>query len=703
MIRLIGVLTHGGVPIKIKSSMDTEGELILGPLIEAAKALSNVMGSGEVRKLGFQDNTLIVTESSKGYTIVALVSKAEDYMDSLLRVIADAIDESDISHADGVVNDNHMIIVDEIVETYVREHIDIGFPETLTEVWEPINRRLKEDKRLSKVIEDVETLLVRPEQIEKWNKFKSGVSGSLEDALKCALQGEFDRACAIAMNIDGPLAAVFSIKMGALTHSMTKAIPQTLTELIDKTIHLPEDYAFTDLARTLVGFISGAKIPADYSRAFREAIKRFEFQSDTEHLLLGFLFLDARVVDYPDFSSSLVDLYRGKSEVVCSFVDAMNERGKLFEKLYSITSYDGFRDELGVYKSNITSILGNANWVMDSDLLWELKKEGKGIEIGISASFKLQNYIAVLTALAESPVLTIGERKKILEEVLMLYNDYFRGLMRADIPLFAYTLDSVFQSLSVARAEYYFLATGETRNQHMSNSIDFVSDILTVIEDEWPKSRVRFSLFVVSNALCPVLARSKILPEVGVRMVYLAMRLLDVNTVDASQITRPETYATYFGNTISTLTSLASLVLEGDERTKVLKRCVEIILDIQEWFITKGVICRDDIITASFHAALVLDVLTDFELERITGKIIALNRITVQDSNKYDYEAAMMASPLIEVLIYTWKKLDSQKYLDLARQTFDTAHSAWIKYGFHEKAANFKEKYGEVWSKSSVK
>ncbi|MGY5872640.1 MAG: hypothetical protein RTV72_10375 [Candidatus Thorarchaeota archaeon] len=697
MIRLIGVLTHGGVPVKIKSSMDAEGELILGPLIEAAKALSNVMGSGEVRKLGFRDNTLIVTESSKGYTIVALVSKAEDYMDSLLRVVADAIDESEIAQADGVVNDNHMSIIDEIVGTYVREHIEIGFPETLTTIWEPINQRLKEDNRHSVTIKEVETLLERPEQVEKWIEFKSGVSGSLEDALKCALQGEFDRACAIAMTIEGPLAEVFSIKMGALTHSMTKAVSPTLAELIDRTVKLPEDYPFTDLARTLVGFVSGAKIPADYSRAFREAIKRFEFQSDTEHLMLGFLFLDARVVDYPEFSSALVDFYKDKSEVVCSFVDAIEERGKLFEKLYSITSYDGFRDELGVYKSNITSILGNANWVMDANLLWELKKEGKGIEIGITASFKLQNYIAVLTALAESPVLTIGERKEILEEVLMLYKDYFRGLMRADIPLFAYTLDSVFQSLSVAQAEYYFLATGEARNQHMNQSIEFVSDILTVIDEEWPKSRVRFSLFVVANALCPVLARSKIMPEVGVRMVYLAMRLLDVNTVDASQITRPEIYATYFGNTISVLTSMASSILEGDERKEILKRCVEISLDIQEFFISKGVICRDDIITASFHATLVLDILDDSELERMASKIIALNRIAVQDANKYDYEAAMMASPLIEVLIYLWKKIDSEKYLELARKTFDTAHAAWIKYGFHEKAENFKKKYGEVW------
>ncbi len=697
MIRLIGVLTHGGVPVTVRSSMDAEGEHILGPLIEAAKALSNVMGSGEVRKLGFQDNTLIVTETNKGYTIVALVSKAEDYMDSLLRVIADAIDDSSIATADGVVNDEHMIIVGEIVGTYVRDHIEASFPETLTLVWEPIVQAMKKNNKLSKTINEVETLLGRSEPIEKWNEFKSKVSGSLDEALDCALQGEFDRACAIAMGMDSPLAGVFSIKMGALTHAMTKTASPSLSELIEISTQLPEEYPFTDLARTLVGYITGAKIPADYSRAFREAIKRFEFLNDTEHMMLGFLFLDARVVAYPDFASNLSNLYKERSEVVSSFIEAMDERGKLFEKLYSITSYDGFRDELGLYKSKITSILSNINWVMDSDLLWELKKEGKGIEIGITASLKLQNYIAVLTALAESPVLTIGERREILEEVLMLYKDYFRGLMRADIPLFAYTLDSVFQSLSVAHAEYYFLATGEIRNQHMNQSIEFVSDIFTVLEEEWPKSRVRFSLFVVTNALCPVLTRSKTMPEVAVRIVYLAMRLLDINTIDASQVTKPETYATYFGNTISTLTSMASEILEGEKRIEILRRCVEIILDIQEWFVSKGVICRDDIITASFHSTLVLEILDNSELERITNKIIALNRIAVQDPSKYDYEVAMMASPLIEVLVYAWKKLENEKYLKLAQETFDTTRTAWIKYGFHEKAENFKRKYREVW------
>ncbi|MBN2229711.1 MAG: hypothetical protein JW779_08950 [Candidatus Thorarchaeota archaeon] len=697
MIRLIGVLTTGGIPIKIKSSMDAEGELILGPLIEAAKALSAVIGSGEVRKLGFKNNTLIVTETKKGYTIVALVGKAEDYMDTLLRILADAIDDSEIPRADGLVDEIHVRVIDKIIGTYIRDNIEIGFPETISDIWTPILNALKRDNRLSRAVNDIEGLLKREIPTEAWNNLRNEVSGSLEDALKYALEGEYDRACAVAMDIDKPIARVFCIKMGALAHTMTKAIAPPLSTLREISKSLQDDYPFTNLARTLIEYISGERIPADYSRAFREAIKQFNFNDEKESLILGFLFLDPRVVDYKDFAFKIVKLYRGKSEVFSTFIETINERGNLFEKLYSITSYDGFRDELGVYKTRITGILGSINWVLDSDLLWELKKEGKGIEIGILASLQLQNYIAILTALTESPVLTIGERKEILEEVLMLYNDYFRGLMKADIPLFSYTIDSVAQSLSVANAEYYCLATGDARNEHLNRCCAFLSDIYQIINVEWPKAQIRFPLFVVLNALGPILTRADMLPLEEVYLAYLAMRLLDTNTIDATQITRPEYYATYLGNTTTTLTALASKLLEGDERLRVLKTCVDVILDVQEWFISHGVICRDDIFSASFHASLIIESLDDNTLEKVAKRVIALNRVAVQDQSKYDYEVAMIGSPLIEILFHTWKRLNDERYLSLARQSYDSAYRAWTKYGFQEKAENFKIKYGHVW------
>ncbi|MHA1769884.1 MAG: hypothetical protein ACTSV3_08575 [Candidatus Thorarchaeota archaeon] len=696
MIKLIGVLTEGGVPIKVRSSVDSEGELIVGPLIEATKALSVVIGSGEVRQLGFREDTLIVTESKKGYTVVALVSKAEGYMNSLLKVIADAIDSSELPPADGSVQDLHKATIAEIIEPYVRSHISISFPEAFSSVWEPIYEKMRSTAPFSSIVAEVDELLETTLQVAKWSDFRTCFKCNLEDALSFAMKGEFDRACALAMDSDSPAAKAFAVKMGALAHTMTRIVPPPLSDLKRLAEEIPDQFPLADFVRTLAGFISGEVIPADYSRAFREATNRFEFVDNQEHALMGFLFLDPRVVSYPEFAKKMRAFYDGKSEIVCSFIDSIEERGRIFDKLYSITSYDAFRDDLGIYKARITGILSSINWVVDPELVEELRREGKAIEIAVTASLKLQNYIALLTALAESPVLTISERKGVLEEVLMFYRDYFRSLMVTDMPLFSYTLDSVFQSLSVAHAEYYFLSTGDDRARHLDEITAFLNDIFTTIRSEWAKARVRFSLFVVTNAICPVIVRSGVTCDNGVRLAYLAVRLQDLDTIDAKQITKPLEYATNLGNAMTTLTALAALTLDGETRSQVLKTAVDVSLEVYEWFISRGVICRDDIVSTSYHTVLVAADLDDTALERTVKRIIALNKIVVQDPEKHDYELAMMASPLIDCLLIAHNRLRDTSYNEMAKAIYLLAHDAWVKYGFQEKADNFRKKYKDL-------
>jgi hypothetical protein len=424
-------------------------------------------------------------------------------------------------------------------------------------------------------------------------------------------------------------------------------------------------------------------------------MNNFEFIEDDEHLMLGFLFLDVRVADYSEFSENLKRFYKGKSEVYCTFIESIQERNNIFNKLYSITSYDGFKDELGLYKTQISSILGSITWVTNEDLMWELQKEGKGIEIGLTASLKLQNYMAVLTALTESPVLSIGERKGFLEEVLMLYRDYFRELVRTDVPLFTYTLDSVFQSVSVAHAEYYFLSTGDARYHHILQTKEFLDDIYATLVEEWPKARVRFSLFVVTNSISPVLTRAGELPDTEIRLIYAAMKLLDINTIDATQITRPTMYATYLGNTNTSLTSLASRLLQGEIRSNALKDGVSIALDVQEWFLSFGEVVRDDAMSVSYHASLIAETLDKPELKKTVDRVVDLNRIVVQDPEKFDYELATMSVPLMDLLSIAWKKLADEKYLTMAKETYDSAMAAWKKYGFYEKSENFKKSFGQ--------
>lgn len=696
MIRLIGVLTEGGVPIKVQSSVDAEGELIVGPLIEATKALSAVMGSGEVKQLGFRDNTLIVTESKKGYTVVALISKAEGYMNSLMRVIADAIDNSDLAPADGAVQDHHKAVVAEIIEPYVRSHIDTSFPEIFSYLWNPIHETMASKEPFRSIMKEIDELVATPPPEAKWMEFRACHTCNIEDALASALRGEFDRACAMAIEIENPLAQAFAIKMGALTHSMTKVVAPPLAELKKIADSLPRDFVFTDLVKTLIGFIGGEIIPADYSRAYREATKNLHLNADQKSLLTGFLFLDPRIVDYPEISNKMKEIFKRKSEIVCAFIDAMEERGRIFDKLYSITSYDGFRDELGVYKARITSILSSIKWVVDPELVEELRREDKAVEYGVTASLQLQNYIALLTALAESPVLTISERKGVLEEVIGLYRNYFHGLMVTEIPLFSYTLDSVFQSLSVANAEYYFLSTGSDRTRHLEDIMGFLDDIYFTIQSEWAKSRMRFSLFVVSNAICPILARSGSVCESGFRLAYLAVKLQDQETIDAAQITKPLEYATNLGNAITTLTAMAIIILDETSRSKILTRAVDVSLDVYEWFISRGVVCRDDIVSASHHAVMASDYLDDEALERTVNRIIALNRIVIQDPEKHDYELAMMASPLIDNLLKAYARLGNERYKEMAVAMILLANDAWRKYGFNEKAENFSRKYKDL-------
>ncbi|MFW9846651.1 MAG: hypothetical protein ACFFD6_07885, partial [Candidatus Thorarchaeota archaeon] len=677
MIKLIGVLSEGGIPVYMKGTAETEGEMILGPLVEASRSLSSMMGSGDVRKLAFRENTMVVTESKKGYTIVALVSRAEDYMDSLLRVISDALDMSDLAPADGSVMSEHKEITKRIVDLYIKEDIEASFPEVVSSIWSPISDAVMRSPELSHVREKIDRLFEKKDDSRQWAAFKEGIHSSLGAALSYALRGAFDYACAASFDEKDVVAKIFTVKMGALTMSMTKARSPPVSELKRIANEIPDNHQLAKLVKTLVGYISNEIIPADYSRAFREAVQTFQLHDDDdENLMLGFMFLDTRIVDYPVFAERMVSIYSDKSEVVRSYIQAIEERTSIFDKLYSITSYDDFRDEMGVHKGRISSIISSIDKVLVPEIEGELM-EGRGLEIGIAASLKLQNYITLLTALSESPILTIGERGEMLEEVLSLYRDYFRTLMQTRVPLFAFTIDSVFQSLSVAYAEYYFILTGQARDDHLHEIITFLSDIMDTMEEEWPKTRVRFSLFVVANAIFPVLTRAGILHENEIRIIWTAMMLQDVKTIDAIQITRPQDYATNLGNTVTSLTALASKLLPDDTRKDIMKLCVATGLDVQTWFMSNGVICRDDIISTTFHASQALEFLGDSELEPVVNQVVALNRVAIQDFERYDYEVPMIASTLIEVLVKAWKKLGDERYHDLAKELYDVSFAAW--------------------------
>ena len=349
MIRLIGVLTEGGVPVVIKTYVETEGEMIIGALISAAKTLCDAMGSGEVRKLAFKDNTMIVTETKKGYTVVALVDSAEDYMDSFLRIIAEEIDESDIPQADGAVNDQHISLVTTVLETYIKDKIESSLSDLVSLVWPPIQDAIDTDSNLKEVILLLEQKLNTANLEPEWNTLKARTETSLENALQYALAGEYDRACAASLGLDYDAGRVFAIKMGQLARSMTKTAAPAIKELQKVAAGIKTDDSSSDLGRKIVGFLRGEVTPAGYTEALQNAAEAFEFGDTQTDLLFSFLFMDTRISLIPDFSKALVEYLKGRSDIARAYVFSIIDRDTIFDKLYSVSNYDDFKDTLGLY------------------------------------------------------------------------------------------------------------------------------------------------------------------------------------------------------------------------------------------------------------------------------------------------------------------------------------------------------------------
>jgi hypothetical protein len=85
--------------------------------------------------------------------------------------------------------------------------------------------------------------------------------------------------------------------------------------------------------------------------------------------------------------------------------------------------------------------------------------------------------------------------------------------------------------------------------------------------------------------------------------------------------------------------------------------------------------------------------LNEHDLLKVVKVVTALNRIAVQDPQKYDYEVAMTGSSLIGVLVKSWEKLGNPHYFEQASSLLKHASMGWRKYGFHEKADNLEKRY----------
>ena len=697
MIKLIGIISKGGIPIRVKALIDIEAEELLAGMIEAIRALSSVIGKKEIKMLDFGKDKLLFTESEKGYTIVALVDRAEEYVERFLEILADDIDSSSIEYASGLVSDEVRVAIDKVIDNYIKDTLDINIHDILKDVWQPILRKLMENNEILRVLDETERAIISENDVEeKWEKFKRKVKPSLDDAIRFALNGDFDHACAASIDLDDYLAKIFAVKMGLLAFQMTNSIVPPI-EVLKKTLDsLDPTDPYVVLLRKEIGFLLGEVSSIEFLKCYEDTAKYFERVRDESQFLLAFLFIDSRLGYIPEFASKLADYFMAKSDVIHTYILAILDRNRIFSKIYSVTKYDDFKDDHSTWKMKIANILKE----MDKFIkLGSLKKffgmMPKGAEInklGITYSLNLQTYIALLTALAESPILPLPERKKVLEEVLELYDKYVRDLIRSNISLFATTIINIFQSVGVALAEMYYMLSEKERKPHIARIKEFLGDIIDITFKELIKRKMDTQLnFVMMNSLFPILAKTNEISQEEVKLLYATIRTIKPNIIESTKKIRPYGFAVTVGNLLNTLASII-IRISLDDKQSVASKCFKNLVDINRWFLAQGVICRDDIVSLTYNLSRALDYL-DSDIGSIIRFVFAQNKIVMIDPSKFDYEVAIVSENLIDFLLRAGRILNDESYIKYAKMIFEKAVAAWRKYGFEKRAQELIERY----------
>ncbi|MFX1576883.1 MAG: hypothetical protein ACFFCF_06890 [Promethearchaeota archaeon] len=697
MIQLIGVLAEDGVPVRIRAFVDVESASVLGGIVEVLKGLSSELELGQVQRLQFQENTLLVTEAEKGYSIIALADKAEDYVEGLLRVIRIAIDDSSLVKASEPVTERMRVLVDAILDFFLQPTLDVALEEIIDPVWGAILDRLNKNREYAQAIEKIDVLIrnsKEPDQI--WEKLEAKAKGSLLEALNLAFVGQFDQACAIALQLDEPLAQLFAVKTGLLALSMTHLAAPPRYRLRRIAEGLPLKYQpYSELAYATTLYYDRLMPYEDYLKIYQNAASRFTFSEDDEGVIFAFLFIDTRIVTLPEFARKLAGYFEKKSPILQNYILAMSDRQQLFTKLYSSTSYSEFKNQVSSWKTKISSILEDVNQFLKPGFLGKLLRSNP--EAGLRGSLNLGTYIALYTALAESPVLNLRERKEVLEEVLWVYSQYFRKLLESKLPLFNYTIDSVFQSVSVVLGELFYLRSGEAQHEHIPVVKKYLQDVLDTMTVDWLRKHPDTStLFVLSNATFPVLLLANATDVLEVRFLYLAMRLLNTMALMKSQKIDVQDFTTDLLNIQTSLATFIIQFLPDSLENQYLERCVRVILQGHKFFIKHGVLCRDDIASATLLTRYLRPANLTDDYRIYVDSAITLNRVAVPDVQRHESDIAMLATNYLGLLKKASQTFDDEKYVKLAKTAFQQTVEVWNKYGFEYKAQEFQKQYGRI-------
>ena len=200
----------------------------------------------------------------------------------------------------------------------------------------------------------------------------------------------------------------------------------------------------------------------------------------------------------------------------------------------------------------------------------------------------------------------------------------------------------------------------------------------------------------MSNATFPVLMQSDAIGDIEVRFIYLAMQLLNTMALMKLQDIDIQAFATDLLNIKTTLASLAIPFLPDEERNLFLEDCVNVLLQGHKFFISQGVLCRDDIASATLLTGYLTPNTQATDYGVYIDLAITLNRIAVPNLQRHDSDIAVLATPYLGLLRTAIGHLKDDRYVKLARIVYDQSIDVWTKFAFDHKAEEFKAQFGSL-------
>jgi len=702
MLKIIGAISSGGLPITFRSLVRLESEELLAGLVESLKAISKIIvGESKYRAVDYGKDKLLMLDTDNGYTLIALVSRGEEFMRRLLEVIADDV-EKNIEEFSGLVTDTLQRKFDAIIDRYVggiEKISDMDIAYILASTWEKLTSAINSTPELRKKLKNISAIVEneRMRDYEYWIKIKKKTKGSFQDALKFVDGGLFDYACAVARRLRDKKAVILAAKSGIIATEMINQATPCLVELGELLNKLGEEDPVVELLKLKVKLKKEEISRKMYLEKHRELLGKIVLDNTIDGLVNAFALVGNELVG-TDLLDDVLRIIKDKLRVPYILMRLMVEYNRLFDKLYSVTKYDEIRAEIEKLKHDVSSSRELVYEALKIKIpIRDLGKTYEAYRYGprcFTHAAYLNLYVLALDILLSSPIPMLDERKNIAMEIIDLYFSDLRRIIDAGYPVWVTMYVDYIQSLASAIHIAYELGNHNERQKLMTILEDILSDILDIFAKNYDSIRPEITILTTLSAVSNFITyKQNKFSEKALLLSFIIIDSLSRQQLDRLRSTEPYNFASILGNILDTIVFLAPFILEKREKEGVMKTYISVISDIAKWMLSQGKVNRDYIINMAMVASEIVESYTEEELEDLIEFLLKLTKIAIPEPDKQEYEFAIVAEGLIELMIKASRRPKLGKYREMAIKYLKRTISILKKYGFTEKA---KEIYDNI-------